>query len=273
MRIVILHDSIYQKTPFSTLNDLKIYLSELLYDILKQLDLPVDIINNIFFISAMPVVGEVRPYNITPLKIDIFFQTYLIVFLLSQDVEEKSYARSIIFHEFYHCKEFITTFSKLDYFVVCKDISNYNELCINLGYHQWSEYYAHYNSSKIYLSDGLNDDKIFSVLAKSINSFDANNIFSEYDLQKSLYNNVVHPFIKNVVLLIANYHQTQNDLIVNRIKKYINLNTYIYDYFNNTSILLQQFYKEYPNNIEYDSFIILGSNLLDIKLSQSHNNE
>ena len=99
-----------------------------------------------------PRFGEVKRASYDPPGYDILFYQAIPLCLYKDNPDNTRFAESVVKHELYHCKDIDLIGTMLDLSEIERSSHNIDELCTNLGYRQWGEFYAHYNSCTIYES-------------------------------------------------------------------------------------------------------------------------
>lgn len=200
------------------------------------------------------------------LLFEVYIQNFIIDDLLSDDNDKVLYARSIILHELYHIKELTLTNHKINIMPIYNIKRNSTRtMLINLGYKQWSEYYAHYNSAKYYcppvnLSNVIYQSEITLTVIK-------NQLDNSVDIQlpENMYNSIEN-FVSQVIKLAAIYNQSKNDNYLKNIQKYQNnvLYSHHYNFIYKIISYMDSIYKDYPNWISEDQFLLIGKEIFSI---------
>lgn len=200
------------------------------------------------------------------LLFEIYIQNFIIDDLLSDNNDKASYAKSIILHELYHIKELTITNRKINIIPIYSiKRSSTQAMIINLGYKQWSEYYAHYNSTKYYcppvnLSNVIYQSEItLTVIKRQLDSS------VDIQLPENMYNSIEN-FVSQVIKLAAIYNQSQNDNYLNDIQKYQNDTLYVhhYNFIYKIIAYMDNLYKTYPNWISEKQFLLIGKEIFSI---------
>lgn len=212
--------------------------------------------------------GKTEPNFINnKLVSDILYDENVIKDLLSYDIDNKKEALSIILHELYHYKECIITANKMDYHKLIFD-DNYSDtytMAFSLGYKQWTEYYAYYNSSKYYQRNIYLDDFI----RKSWASLYAMQSFlTENDTTKmpfSVYTDI-KDFISYSIIFAAQYNSLLDSKYLESIMKFKRNKDYCehYDYIIELIPYMNDLYSSYPSWVSEEKFIEIGKYLLNI---------
>jgi len=200
------------------------------------------------------------------LVFELFVQNSIFEDLLSNDNDKKLYAKSIIIHELYHLKELSISNNKIDIMPIYNIKRNCTRsLLINLGYKQWTEYYAHYNSAKYYcppvnLSNVIYQSEISLTVIKR-------ELYNSQDIQlpEFIYKNI-EDFISFTVKLAAIYNQSKNDDILNHLQKYKNNTLYMnhFNYIYKIISYMDNIYQAYPDWVSEEKFLVIGKRLFSI---------
>lgn len=217
-------------------------------------------IDNIF-ISSYRDFGKVEILSYFPIRYNIYLNTS-IVFFLYQEAKD-SLAKAVIFHELYHCKETTTTNDIIDLKNIKHDSKNLQELYVNLGYHQWSEYYAHFNSCVIHPSDYKTIDN-FLDLSNNLKNFREEVMFEDSTEHFQLYENCIHRYIRNAVILVANNNRLHNIESQQHIDSFKGIDLSTEKYFNTLKVLFEKHYAEYPSWVSINALKDLGRALLNV---------
>lgn len=205
-------------------------------------------------IEQIPFTAQNDPINTEPITFDILlYET--IVKCISIPNKSDNFAKAVILHEIFHCKEINITSQIIgnNYYFMQTD-STYLFI-LRIGMQQWSEYYAHYNSSVYYktnpkLEESAKDVDIYmSVFSQKMR--DAKNIIQ---MPESFLHTIEY-FICSTIIAVAQNNQLGNEkLIVN--------NSYLNDYILNVSIIMKQKYAEYPTWVSIQNFMDIGRKLM-----------
>lgn len=107
--------------------------------------------------------GKTDPnYTDNKLLCEILFDYDVVNNLSSSNGDIRKESTSIILHELFHYKEILITANRMDYHKLIFD-DNYSDtytMVLSIGYKQWTEYYAYYNSSKYHQRDILFNNTI-----------------------------------------------------------------------------------------------------------------
>lgn len=231
-------------------------------------DLDFKYLNNIKIVDdSVNYKGKLLPYfNDNYLYFDILYPNGTIDKLFSSSINEKKEIISILFHELYHYKEAITTSKYMDYHKLL--FGTYNstyKLTLAIGYRQWAEYYAYYNSSKYY----LRKIDFTNVLSGSWASLQAihNKLLSEGELQilQTVFESV-NTFIGFSIIFIAQSNRLNNKSYIKQISEYKNHEFYSihYDYILDLMQYMNNLYKTYPFWISEAAFVEIGKYILNI---------
>ncbi len=246
----------------SIISEAKTYkdFNDILFDNIVKIHLTV-MDDNIEWLGM--VVPNVSNNN---LVFELYIQETIVDDLVSKDKDKITFSKSIILHELYHIKEITITNNIIDImpiYDIKKDCTR--SVLINLGYKQWTEYYAHYNSAKYYcsntnLSEAINKSEITLSLMKQIISNE-----SQVQLFEFMYNNL-NEFISKVVKFGAIYNMSQNNSYLESIKryKYSSLYSHHYNYIHKIIPYMDSLYQTYPAWISEEKFLEIGKQLFSI---------
>ena len=239
--------------------------------IINGIGLDESLINNIRIIpfnKELGHFGETIPVIVdNKLKFDVIFQDIILFWNDDSKHEKFNYALAIIFHEFYHCKEISITSQHLDVVNTYynSSIDTTYKYLFSLALHQFSEYYAHYYSSKIYSESLKFHDYITDsyISLKALSDFAKENEDVQWTLQMK---NSIESFINRCVIQLARYHSTNNDEYIHLLDKYKNTNEYSkhYEYYIRLDNILSDVFISYPKNLSEDFMINLGKDLMYI---------
>ncbi len=212
--------------------------------------------------------GKIIPHYITgKLIFDLLLDKNATTNLSSNDINSRNESLAIIFHELYHYKEALITSKNIDYHKLIFD-DNYSDtytMVLSIGYKQWTEYYAYYNSAKYQIRNILFDNCVL----QSWTSLQAmhNMLLDTETIQMpfSFYENIKH-FISNAIMFTAQYNYLANSQYLTSICKYKNNKDYSkhYEYIIELIPYLRNLYNSYPNWISEAKFIEIGKYLLNI---------
>lgn len=212
--------------------------------------------------------GKIDPFYISDnLLFNFLFDQNVVNNLQSSDMEIRDKAISIILHELYHYKEITLTANNINYHKLIFDNNYYNTytMVLALGYKQWSEYYAYYNSAKFYQRDIIFDN----VIKQSWTTLQAmRDMLLKNDTVQmpfQFYLNIKN-FISNAIMFVAQYNNSLNPKYLQLIQQYKN-NTYYskhYEYIMDLIEYMYSLYNSYPTWISESKFIQIGKYLLNI---------
>lgn len=199
------------------------------------------------------------------IEFELYIKDVLLDKLVSKDNNEQTYAQSIIVHELFHMKEFIITNSiipLMPIYKTCKT-STYN-LLLNLGYTQWTEYYAHYNSSKYFLEKPINIKEVVELSKDAINIIEQYiNQNREYQMPEVVYDAILE-FISYTIKLSARYNQSSDNLFILSLESISIVYKEHYDYIFEIISYMDELYKNYPNWVSNEKFLEIGKTLFGI---------
>lgn len=194
------------------------------------------------------------PVNTKPITFDILLYETIVKCI---SIPNKSYdfAKAVILHEIFHCKEISITSQIIDNkFYFTRTDSTYL-LLLRIGMQQWSEYYAHYNSSVYYRTNPKLDES-----AKDIDAYMT--VFSEAMHNENIEIQMpeefllkMENFIRSVIIAVAQNNQLGNEKITTH-------NVYLNNYVFNVSIFMKQKYSEYPTWVSLQNFVDIGKKLM-----------
>lgn len=258
--------SLCKKCRLTSIDELSNKLKSFIEETCKLIELDT---NHIYCIRIVcnntKHLGRIRIINYSSLKYTICFNEDVIINFFNDALNHHLKSKSVIMHELYHCKDIVIVGNKIDLTLIEHDSYNYEELFLNLGYHQWSEYNSHYLSSKIYPCSIRAINKYPDNLEEILYNFDYKELFNENDFTWiRLYEPIIHNFIKDMIKLIANYNSSFNEEINLLYNNYC-LNPFIKQYLTRISEMLETYRKQYPNWISIISFSNIGKNLLTFK--------
>lgn len=205
-----------------------------------------------------PRFGEVKRVSYDPPGYDILFYQAIPLFLYKDNPDNTRFAESVIKHELYHCKDMDLIGTMLDLREIEHDSHNIDELSTNLGYHQWGEFYAHYNSCAIY-------ESCYKSIAELGDLYErAAKLTGGADDWITLYETIAHPHIRNAVILAANNSRLHSKKVQNCIAEFAAAHESSGEYLKRVQSVFEEKYRNYPNWVSYDVFKELGEILLDM---------
>ncbi|MBR5596657.1 MAG: hypothetical protein IKW30_04530 [Lachnospiraceae bacterium] len=247
-----------------------ISVNQLIKNYCQHINLDFNFINRIYIITSNTCnnwLGTVEPIKINNnLYLDLKLHQCVIDDLNSENNIKFQIAHSIIMHELYHCKEMTITSSYLEWqkLYFHESIRTTKLLFLDTAFHQWSEYYAYYNSSKINKRKIKLSEKLSSANASLKVSY--NHIketkCENMQLLKTFIDSLID-FISVIIMFSAHYNSTHD-------KKYIRELRYIqrsslyseyYPYIVDIISYMDVLYNTYPKWITMDNFIELGHKL------------
>lgn len=264
MEIIIVDNELYQVCECKSDKELKEKITHCICDYLKSLFIDKTVIRNIIISDMKKSNGRIDIINYYPLSFDMFLNSNVIWRLFDKSQNKEDYASGIIIHELFHCKDISIANSILNISNILEHSPSLNELYMDLGLHQWSEYYAHYNSAKIYPSDILIHASEPENIIESIGIFVLNGLYGDNPTNYMIYNNTIHPFIRKVIILLANINSISSQPHINELERYKSISNHMNEYIQNVDITLTQYLKTYPDFISEKSFLKLGEILLNI---------
>lgn len=140
-----------------------------------------------------------------------------------------------------------------------------NELIINLGYHQYLEYRAHFNSSKIspsYIIDQCSDIETYINIYRS---FKKEKLFDENGVGNITFNNFISPFINKIVILIANINSINSIEHKNELDKYTMSSQSLKIYIEMVQCTMFEICHIEPVSVSVSNLIDLGMMLLSLE--------
>lgn len=256
-----LQEQLVKATDFDDLNELKTALLKIITEYITTIELPIEKVDKVI-IADHKSFGQVIPDYKTPIKFDICFSKYPILFAFNTKLNKVEYGKSIIYHELQHCKEINITDQKVDINQI-DNPPNYSltEHYLYFGYHQWSEYYAYYHSSFTYPANIKGIEKFPNIL-RDIEVFKQNKPYrgeTKYDWH---YQNNIEPFVRNAVILVAHFKSGIDSQAKIVLQDFISLDANMKTYFDRLVKVFDEFYQNYPNNVSYTNFINIGKTLL-----------
>lgn len=263
MNVIITDPNLYMITNCDSMDELKEKIHSYILEKLRIISVDHKMINNVYIASNNEnYYARLDTISHDPIVCNMIIAVQIIWYLYRGLADKRNLAESVIMHELYHCREHAYTFSALDYSKICFDPISYDDLCLNIGYHQWSEYYAHFYSSKICISDNIKVREKYPLnIHEELISFTHQTFHKEGDYAE-LYNSIVHPFIRNCIIMLANYNSTQDIAVKSIIDNFKTIDDSIKQYFNKVNGLMEDCYGKYPNVISYKYFYKIGKELL-----------
>lgn len=237
----------------------------------KQIDLDFNLIYRIQLVihdKGCVYEGKINPITINDtLHFELFIQQNVLNNLLSENADKVIFSQNVIQHELYHCKEMSITSAYIDWHTLyfLSTMTTTKSLLLDTAVHQWSEYYAYYNSSKNYERDIKIIDYMSSANASLkvlYNKLIENPNMSEIQIINSFITNIIS-FIHISITLIAHYNSTHS-------KKYMKELDYIrrstqyseyYSYLKDLSYYMHSLYITYPKWVSEDAFVELAYKL------------
>lgn len=212
-------------------------------------------------------LGKVTPSEINnQLVFDVIIHKIIIENLLSDNDDKIEYATSIIKHELFHIKEMVITNRKIPIMPIFNIVRNSTySMLIHLGYIQWSEYYAHYNSYKYYqeqfsINKQIEQAEISLTILKDT-------IIKEHSAQlyEFMYNNI-ESFIARAIIISAHYNYEHDKKCLTHLIRYRNSKLYkpFYDYIYELIPYMESLYNTYPNWVDESHFFDIGKHLFSI---------
>lgn len=260
MMFLISVEELYKICGFQSERELCIDLETKIKEYCSLIKFDAKYIDNIF-ISSHKYFGEVKITSYIPIRYNIYLDTSVVFFLYQ--AAKNSLAKSVIFHELYHCKEMTTTNDIIDLKNINHDSKNLQELYVNLGNHQWSEYYAHFNSCVICPSDHKTIDN-FLDLSNNLKNFRKEILFKDSTEHFQLYKNCIYSYICNAIILIANNNRLHNIESQQNIDSFKEIDLSTEKYFNTLTALFEEYYTKYPLWVSINAFKDLGKALLNV---------
>ena len=235
------------------------------------LDYPLIVISKIH-ITIIDRIGDweakiIPAVSSGKLNFELYIKRNIVEFLYSKNIEQKMYGKSIIFHELYHVKEFLITNNAIPLMPIYNIIRNStHSLLLYLGYIQWTEYYAHYNSTKYYqpYSDDIKEsielvDDILTTIKHGID------IYDEYQLAEGLFKGI-NIFISCTIILSARYNQAHNESYMILLQSIHNETAFDrqYKYIRKMILYMDNLYQTYPTWVSEEMFLEIGKTLFSI---------
>lgn len=207
-------------------------------------------------VEQLTFTARNNPVNTNPITFNILLYKTIVEYI---SIPNKNYnfAKAVILHEIFHCKEISITSQIIGnkYYFLQTD-STYLFI-LRIGIQQWSEYYAHFNSSIYHRTNpklnenAKNVDIYLTVFSEKIHN--ENNMLQMPEI--FLYK--IEDFICSVIIAVAQNNRLGNeDLNV----KNIHLNNYILD----IAIYMNQKYLKYPTWVSINDFINIGKKLIGL---------
>lgn len=200
------------------------------------------------------------------LVFELYVQDTIIDDLFSKDEDKCMFSKSVILHELYHIKELVKTNNIIDImpiYNIKKDCTR--SMLINLGYRQWTEYYAHFNSAKYYCSNTTLSNVIYQ--SEITLSLIKQTIVDESQVQlfEFMYNNIAE-FIATSIKFIAIYNESQDISYLKSLRKYEQNDLYInhYNYIHKIIPYMDELYHTYPTWVSEEKFLEIGKTLFSI---------
>lgn len=213
-------------------------------------------------------IGKVNPIYIeNQLCFEILLQKDIIDNLQSSDYTKAQKSKSVIMHELFHCIEMATSSNNIEdwrnlYFHL--PITTTRLLFLDTALHQWSEYYAYYNSAKIAERKVELSQKICTVDACNTVLYQEiqNNNLPNIQIPPTFHENYIS-FIHLCIQLVAHYNSTHNKIYIQEINQYSrsSLYQYYYPYIKDLANYMDNLYQTYPNWISEGALIELGYKL------------
>lgn len=264
MDVIIVDTDLCGICNAETANQLKINVEAYFMEQLKALGVHSDCIRNIIIANMDNSYGRVDIVNYSPLNFNIFIHRAIIWYLFDEKQKKETYASAIIFHELFHCKDILNISSHIKLSEIECESKSLNDLFVNLGYHQYLEYRAHYYSAKINPPDIPSFIDLDSI-ARVCSDFEQEELFCKKGSEYITYNKIVHPFITKTVILLASI-SSQEDKCKNKLTEFFTNTPYFFNkYFESTNSILEELFNIEPENVRIEDFSKLGMALLDFK--------
>lgn len=262
------------KTQLEIINKTKLYrkyYSDFLSPIIDFVNFDSSKINEIKIIKfddSYGYFGKVIPIEINnELKFNILYCDVVFLWYGNQNNPRYNYAKGVIAHEFYHCKEMIITSKYIDFHKLYfhGQIDTTYKYIFDLAVTQFSEYYAHFYSSKLYTENKdfektiFNSDISLTVLKDALKNEDK---VPMYKFQKEN----IESFICNCIIQIARYHSTKDETYIHVLDCYKNSKNFSnhYLYFIRLADLLNEYLIKYPENMSEECLMSFGKLLFSI---------
>jgi len=237
----------------------------------KQINLDFDLICRIHIIvldKSIEWMGKVNPvvYNDT-LCFELFLQYDLLNDIISLDNDKTYKQKNIILHELFHCKEMSITSSHVNWkkLYFHPPIDTTKLLLFDTAIHQWSEYYAYYNSSQYYSRD-INILKYLFDIEVTTGALHLllieQSTMNDIQINNDTMDNITK-FIHNFIMFIANYNSTK-DVKCQKVLEYIKCSSIYhkyYPYFTDLIYYMDTLYNTYPEWVSESAFIEIGYKL------------
>lgn len=201
------------------------------------------------------------------LQFELYIKTEILEQLYSSDEAERMLGKSVILHELYHVKEFILTNRKIDLMPIYNIAKvDTHSLLLNLGYIQWTEYYAHFNSSKYYREPPVDIKEFAKLSHESIDIINGYiNLNKECQMKECVFD-LIKIFIEYTVKLSARYNQTHDQSYILSLQPIAEDITYVkhYEYIKEIISYMDHCYQTYPDWVSENKFLEIGKNLFSI---------
>lgn len=252
--VVTVLNSIISEAKLST------YFSNINFDDITKIHITICNKNNDWLGKVIPKSSNDK------LTFELFIHQSIINDLQTAKDDKYNFAKSVIFHELYHINEMLITNKIID-IVALHDIKRdcTKSLLTNLGYLQWSEYYAHHNSSKhfkpsIHIAKHIEQAEVSLTILKE--TAEKENIATMFEF---MYNNI-EKFISSSVILAANYNCSHDSSYLKIIRRYEYSNLYapFYNHINEIINYMDSLYNSYPEWINENVFLEVGEKLFSI---------
>lgn len=233
------------------------FILKLIHDCEFTKDFDTNLIHDIYEFTypaeQIPFTAQNIPINTNPITFDILlYET--IVKCISISNEKYDFAKAVILHEIFHCKEINITSQIIGnkyYFI--RTGSTYLFL-LRIGREQWSEYYAHFNSSIYHRTNPRLDEKSKDIDAY-MTVFDEK-LHDEKILQMpEAFLIKIEEFIRSVIIAVAQNNRSGNEMLTVK-------NSYLNGYIIDIAIFMKQKYLEYPTWVSINDFIEIGKKLM-----------
>ena len=182
--------------------------------------------------------------------------------------KDNDFEKSVVYHELFHCKEMNISNKYVDLqkiFIESRYFTTSYKFLLNIGYMQWSEYYAYFNSTRYHIPNWfLYDDlKNVDISLKSIANIFTQNTISHTHVGISLLNDITN-LVACFIRIAACYNSSHNSKYRTEIQKCCKVSNYKYynPYFLDISCYMNDLYNNYPNWISEEAFIELGKKLI-----------
>lgn len=248
--------------------ELKDQIEKLISSLCSEISLPMNLISEV---NINPIkigdgfFGMIACPSCNPIEFNIIIKNTVIwdCFDVNKPDEKKKIAKAIIIHELYHCKEnYITSLNtNLDDIMKHPPVTTTRLLMLDIGHVQFSEYYAHRNSSLISY-EIKNDMKLIYNTHVELLALQERTKNCQYDF--SFNYEEIHSFIKYVVKYVAIYscsHDERFRILLDTLEKDYPL---ICKYIKFIFEILDVEYLNYPENASKEKFSLIGKSLLSI---------